>query len=257
MSFNWWMEQSAVWMEDRSWDDVNDYIFYLKYFFDYPTTSLNENNYNFKYGAGIWPMYLSKRFGDDVIKGIWEQAAETKNESISIFGNVIPGGLGNALNEFAAWNYFSKDRANDIDFHHDSSIFKYQANPDYISYKSGADSSFTMNHLTSRYVEMYFAGEWDANDSLKVSVLPLDGGNFRSSVIFYKNPVIYTIKKLEFSTETIAMGGIWEKVVLVIRFRLHTIKNDINLLLGKTPKRRLLRDEKGEISISFETGRIS
>ena len=29
----WWMEQSAVWMEDRAWDDVNDYLAYLYKFF--------------------------------------------------------------------------------------------------------------------------------------------------------------------------------------------------------------------------------
>src|SRR3989339_702181 len=41
MSFNWWMEQTAVWIEDRSWDNVNDYIAYLRAFFDNPTYSLN------------------------------------------------------------------------------------------------------------------------------------------------------------------------------------------------------------------------
>lgn len=215
MTFLWWMEQSAVWMEDRSWDDVNDYLSYLRLFFDAPTTPLNENNTNFKYGAGIWVMYLAKKFGDDVIKNIWEQAYTKKNESISAFGNIIPNGLGNALNEFAVWNYFTKDRANDTDFQHDGSLFKSSIKTDYSSEKPTADSLFTMNHLTSRYVEMIFTGEWSAKDSLKVSVIPLDEGSFKSSVIFYDNPTTYLITKLSSQSSTISMGGVWNKAILV------------------------------------------
>jgi len=46
-----------------------------------------------------------------------------KNESISLFGNVIPGGLGEALNEFAVWNYFTKDSR--IHFRHRSATRRH------------------------------------------------------------------------------------------------------------------------------------
>lgn len=240
ITFNWWMEQTAVWMEDRSWNDVNDYFAYLDSFFNAPTTPLNDNNYSFKYGAGIWAMFLAKRFGDDVIKKIWEQAYTTKNESISIFGNVIPNGLGNALNEFAVWNYFTKDRANDSDFYNDGSLYKYKVNTDYTSYKSSADSTFSINHLTSRYVEMYFTGVWNANDSLKITVFPIDDGSFKSSVIFYNTPSVYKIIKLTTKSETISMGGIWNKAILATScvntsgtyrysFNLDTIRSDVGV----------------------------
>ena len=129
----WWMEQSAVWMEDRIWTGVNDYLAYLKYYFGdgiktqyYKTYPLNSSLGNFMYGATIWAHYLVERFGDDIIKYTWEAFREKQYPGIQDFEGVIMQassgemGLSGALGEFAAWNYFTADRANTIDFYPES-----------------------------------------------------------------------------------------------------------------------------------------
>ena len=80
---------------------------------------------NFEYGAVIWPMYLAKRFGDPIIRNLWETMAVAPNPGISCFNDVIPIGLGAALNEFGVWNYFTNKRANTVDFYPDGNLFPY------------------------------------------------------------------------------------------------------------------------------------
>ena len=109
----WWEENSAVWIEDELYDEVDDYRHYLgqpyedrndngqwesgePYFtiygnkvsdwrerrwFDYPFTALNKTSYDpdysgyslFEYGGVIWAKFLSGRFGQRITKTIFER----------------------------------------------------------------------------------------------------------------------------------------------------------------------------------------
>ncbi|KPL03800.1 MAG: hypothetical protein AMJ73_05215 [candidate division Zixibacteria bacterium SM1_73] len=124
--FSYWMEMSAVWMEDMVYDDVNDYLGYLQYFFNEPWLSLKTFRDQFDYhpyASCVWPIFLSERFDTLIIKEIWENCAEV------VGNNVIdppsPGAksatdkaLGargsnfeDAFREFTVWNYFTAHRA--------------------------------------------------------------------------------------------------------------------------------------------------
>ena len=217
-TLRWWMEQSAVWMEERVWSDVNDYLAYLYYFFGQNTTSLDNNDLfnNYMYGAALWPMYLSKRFDDGIIKDLWEYLATTGTLSISTFEDVIPVGLPDAFNEFAVWNYFTGDRANIMQFYPDCDHFDESVITDITAELSPAADSLTTNHLTSRYVELFFVGSWEEGDALNVKISPREGGSFASSLILFNNPaddyLIYTIDE---DGESIPLLKSWEQAVLV------------------------------------------
>jgi hypothetical protein len=120
----WWLEASAVWMEDVVFDDVNDYISYLPYFFRYPWLSLTAHDPTWQnmvrvyhmYASCVWPIYLSERFGigpinTAIIKDIWEACADV------MYDNIVPAtnqvldeyysDINSAFGEFTIWNYFS------------------------------------------------------------------------------------------------------------------------------------------------------
>jgi len=120
----WWLEATAVWMEDVVFDEVNDYINYLPYFFRYPWLSLTAHDPTWQdwvrvyhmYASCVWPIYLSERFGTGpintaIIRDIWEACADV------IYDNVIPAthevledyytDLNSSFGEFTIWNYFS------------------------------------------------------------------------------------------------------------------------------------------------------
>jgi len=135
----WWLEATAVWMEDVVFDEVNDYLSYLPYFFRYPWLSLTAHDPTWQdwvrvyhmYASCVWPIYLSERFGTAgvntaIIKEIWEGCAEV------IYDNIIPAthevlgeyysDLNSSFGEFTIWNYFSGN-LNESGYYSEGSYF--------------------------------------------------------------------------------------------------------------------------------------
>jgi hypothetical protein len=117
----YWMEMSATWMEDEIYDNINDYYAYLPYFFNVPRQSLQSFGGFHEYASVVFAIFLSEKFGRDIIKDIWELcgsgsmgdgphfllAADSAIRSVS-------GGTcdwTSAFREFALWNYFTGERA--------------------------------------------------------------------------------------------------------------------------------------------------
>jgi hypothetical protein len=120
----YWMEMSAVWMENEVYDYINDYIYYLPAYFSSPWISLRNFTGLHPYGAVVWPMYLWERFGKDttnIIKDIWIKCGEIEGDNVlsaideilkSPKYNKYNSSLNEAFHEFSVWNYFTADRAN-------------------------------------------------------------------------------------------------------------------------------------------------
>lgn len=74
-----WFEMSAVSMEEYQYDDINDYYGYLFNAstvipFNAPYKSLEtfaNINDDFPYAMGVFPIWLTDRFGPDVVRGTW------------------------------------------------------------------------------------------------------------------------------------------------------------------------------------------
>ncbi|MCP4632470.1 MAG: hypothetical protein GY855_06050 [candidate division Zixibacteria bacterium] len=120
----WWYELSAVWMEEQVYDNINDYINYLPYFFDYPDIGLTHGGPNtlHVYASGIWGLYLTERFdagsNPRIMRQIWERCGAVEGyNAISAMDEVLvshSSSLNRAFAEFATWNYFTADRADTI-----------------------------------------------------------------------------------------------------------------------------------------------
>ena len=71
----WWQEASATWMEDRVFNEVNDYYQYLSKgaWSANPEITLTRANGEHEYGDVIWAKYLSQYYGGrEIFKDIWE-----------------------------------------------------------------------------------------------------------------------------------------------------------------------------------------
>lgn len=129
-----WMEISAVWMEEEMYDDINDYYNYLQYYFNCPRKSIEQFSSGgdmHPYGSAIWAIFLTEKFGRDIIRDIWERCGSTKGSnfvaSTDTAIQMASGGaddLASAFGEFALWNYFTKSR--------------YSLGPDSLKYEEGA-----------------------------------------------------------------------------------------------------------------------
>ena len=71
----WLYEATAVWMEEETYDDVNDCYQYMIPWFEETHKSITFRNWEHEYGSYIFFKYIDEHLGGrDIIKGTWEQS---------------------------------------------------------------------------------------------------------------------------------------------------------------------------------------
>ncbi len=100
----WWAEATAVWAEDFIYKGFNSEQRTLKHFLPYPNKTLYDNHPNpFKYGAYIFPYFLSQNSGAQTIKNIWEDC--NYSGCLDAIDSNITDGFKGQWKEFTLWNY--------------------------------------------------------------------------------------------------------------------------------------------------------
>jgi hypothetical protein len=87
----WMFESTAVWMEDKVYDDINDYVSYLgpwSLLTQVPMTAFNPGDLtdpqNVKvYGNTVWNRWIDERFGPETIRAAWEKSLSTRPPSFA------------------------------------------------------------------------------------------------------------------------------------------------------------------------------
>ena len=115
---SWMFESTAVWMEDKVYDDVNDYVTYLPAWVlltQLPLTAFNSSDLsdilNVKvYGDAVWNRWIDERYGPDTIRTAWERSLETTPRSFA--PNAYDSALGSVGTSFYdAFTKFAADTA--------------------------------------------------------------------------------------------------------------------------------------------------
>lgn len=195
----YWMEMSAVWMEEMVYDGVNDYVGYLSAFFDYPWLSLKtfrDGSDLHAYGSCVWPMYLQERFDTTIIRDIWEGCAQVAENNAIDYPDG-PSATDHALDargvtfeeafrEFTVWNYFTGDRARTQLYYSEGDTFPQvkvdRVHEDYPVHLTSPDS--LPENLGSSYVVFV------PDPSLKEGGIEIDffgrSGEYKVSVLGYR-----------------------------------------------------------------------
>jgi hypothetical protein len=111
---NWMFESTATWMEDKVYDDINDYRSYLPEWAKLSLTPLTEfdaqgTSNNVKvYGDAVFNRWIDERLGQETIRRAWEVSVATKS--------FAPGAYDTALRErgssfFDAFTTFATETA--------------------------------------------------------------------------------------------------------------------------------------------------
>jgi hypothetical protein len=114
----WMLESTAVWMEDKVYTDINDYLQYITPWTQLsfvPLTTFNSNRsddpVNVKvYGDTVWNRWLDTKFGQDSPRVAWEHSLTSKPKSFA------PGAYdqmlkGHGSSFFSAFSQFAADTA--------------------------------------------------------------------------------------------------------------------------------------------------
>jgi len=106
----WFAESSAVWMEDQVYDDLDDYLRYVRRWVRRYDTPLTASSIK-EYGSIVWNQWLAHRYGREIVREAWARALSTKpgGFSVSAYGVAIRAARGSSFGrDFAR---FSRDLA--------------------------------------------------------------------------------------------------------------------------------------------------
>jgi hypothetical protein len=79
----WFAESTATWMEDQVYNNVNDYLRYVRRWtrlYDTPITATSIR----EYGSAVWNQWLAHRYGRDIIRKAWAGAIHVKPGGFSV-----------------------------------------------------------------------------------------------------------------------------------------------------------------------------
>lgn len=212
----WWMEQSAVWFEDQTWDDINDYLNYTLYLFNDRNIPIDTYNGSFEYGASLFAVHIAERYGADMIRKIWSIFKDKQSGAIEEMNAVLPDGLEQTLSDFAVWLYFTGYRANSRDFFSEADIIKDTVKIERYIDHVPAEDSLSFSHYTFKYVEIIPVNGLATGDTLKCDSSYPDGGNWKRKVILYNDPYDYSVVQLDWQQPVIPMTRPFREAVLVV-----------------------------------------
>ena len=212
----WWMEQSAVWLEDRAWDDVDDYINYLYLLFDERDLPLDSSNGSFMYGATLFAFHIAQKYGEDTIRLIWNELRDRQNGKIENFNAVLPEGVSRAISDLAVWMYFTGSRANPDNFFSEADIIQNTITPDHILSDTTSVGSLSFSNYTFKYVEIIPEEGFAYSDSLNFKFENPDEGIWKNQVILYSSPKNYHIMLVPGDTPSVFIPRPFDKAILVI-----------------------------------------
>lgn len=113
---DWWGEAPATWAEDFVYPAANTEHGYLKPFMEHAEISLDvpKPPENHMYGAYLFAYFLTKNFGDQIIKDTWHDCGDPT--CLKAINAIIDGGLKKQWKEFTLWNYNKEPVKNYSDF---------------------------------------------------------------------------------------------------------------------------------------------
>ncbi|MBI5408088.1 MAG: hypothetical protein HZA14_01830 [Nitrospirae bacterium] len=206
----WWMEAASTWMEDVVYPGVKDYLNYSGFkfndandngrwdsgetwykidgstiegaagrpnrWFDRPEYSLNSTEGSHEYGTIVFVKYLSKTYGSDAIKSVWDRIGSGATALDAISNEILSRGasLSAAFGSFQTANY-KRDYPDGAYY----PLVRHEAT--YASYPQSI--SGTVNHLSSRY---YAFKPEDASSTISFTFNNMDSGNLAVKLILTK-----------------------------------------------------------------------
>jgi hypothetical protein len=106
---SWMFESTAVYMEERVYPQINDYLDYVKDWAantkqpltSFPPPGAQPNNLK-PYGSTVWNLWLDRRYGSAVVRTAWERSVAAGDFAPAAYGAAITGANGAGFaDEFA------------------------------------------------------------------------------------------------------------------------------------------------------------
>jgi hypothetical protein len=265
----WWddlfiMEATSTWMEDVVYDDINDYVFYLRSFFRETNVPFDYNDGIRMYALCIWFHFLEERLGGrSAGKMLWEEIVQYP--AITALSNILQD-LGHDFQEelslFYGWNCMTGSRVDTSQFYPEGHTYPDIALDDIFSFSQDTVITDDVKPLAARYYQFIKA------DSTIYTFVPTNtdvdtvglSETFALELVFSGSRPLYTDLDGE-SQAKLSPGGedVWKGVavvespyheILFIPFGAHTVNLDTENLPSNFPNPFIL-SEHDQTTIPF------
>jgi len=193
---SWFMEATATWIESVAYDggevddgdeiadsdyigEINGFDYYspqLRYWFLHPDYSLDLFNGWHEYGDVIWSLYLTQRFGQDIIRQVYQNSSQGTYREMGNFWDVLNNqgtNLAEVFKTFTVWNYFTHERDDGKHYRRGERIPPIAIHPNDIHNVYPArkffDSETMPPHFSSRYIVFEPTPGKDMNIGVRVN----------------------------------------------------------------------------------------
>jgi len=187
-----WAEATAVWAEDVVYNSVDDYVYYLPDFYDYPDysifASIVPSGTYFEYALNIWPKFLSEYYSVNTIRYVWEEYFESSEdfdsdfkvyEAVSdIVDNRYHDDLEDVYKDFTLWNL-------DMDMYEEGEEY-----PELLIIETEQDEYVLIDeyYAPALYGANYLYFDNDGNDDIfYFHVVKTDGVSYYLTLVPYDN----------------------------------------------------------------------
>jgi len=205
------MEMCSTWMEDFIYDQVNDYLNYIKDFFNYINYPFYLSNGWFEYGSCLWIHMVTKKYGAEVIREVWELIPEqTAFKAIQNVLKQYDTNFQRELASFGLWNYFTGSRANVVDYYEEGDLYpEVKFDKEYDNGEGTITLQKQMRKLSSIFYHIYDTIHGDEiglvvtnfaipdnnylttdRDSLEITVVSISDIQNRDSTFFRNNNLV-------------------------------------------------------------------
>lgn len=129
-------ESTATFMEDKVYDDINDYTWYTGDFQSNPDRSVDYDTYSdvYMYGASVFMHFLSERYdngGTTLVRDMWDRSKESGNvnepDYIDSLHELLQergvGSFHDAYAEFAHWRIFTGSSADTANYFEEGNLW--------------------------------------------------------------------------------------------------------------------------------------
>lgn len=101
----WLFEDTATWMEEKVYPNINDYVNYVPAFAEHPSRPMTGSTIKI-YAEAVWNHWLSAGYGDDVVRDTWRVSAKQRSFAVDSYDVAIKdaggGGFAPELGDFFA-----------------------------------------------------------------------------------------------------------------------------------------------------------
>jgi hypothetical protein len=120
----WWLEGTAVWLEDVAYPDINDWTninAYMQQPYRSLTSALSQSDLHPYGGGSVWTFYLVERYGGwDIVRNIWQRCGRFRDDNTfaatAQFLQPFGATVNSAWHEFATWCMRTGARWDDSSF---------------------------------------------------------------------------------------------------------------------------------------------